>query len=502
MLELDEQQGDLTDWALAGPTLVKGGPGSGKSIVALYRVRALVERSLKTTGQVPRIWFATYTNPLIQTAKSLLIQLLGDLVPIRVQQLPRRIRVSTVDETVRWIAQSSQECPGLAGREAQWDALRWARAAIKPRAMGEMEKLRTSMAVRSLGDSTLMGEFEWVIEGQNCRRLDDYLTADRSGRGIPFNETVRTAVWRLYEEYRARLREQNLCSWGKLRQFALELVRRDGFVRRWDHVIIDEAQDLTPAALALCVELAREPSGVFLTADANQSLYNRSFRWRAVHEMLKVSGRTRLLRGNYRNTREIASAASDLWRAIKGRDAEAMEQEYVHSGTKPVIYAAGGAADQAQWLAARIGQTCGELELPVSAAAVLAPGESLAKSVADELQAQGLVARYVKSRDVHLEGQYVKVMTLHAVKGLEFPIVGIAHVEADRLPRETGATHPREIAEHVDDERRVFYVGCTRATRRLFVTHDRGSPSPFLDELSEEHWVREGGEEKTEANSS
>jgi mRNA-degrading endonuclease RelE of RelBE toxin-antitoxin system len=38
LLRLDETQKPLTDWALAGPTLVKGGPGSGKSTVALYRV--------------------------------------------------------------------------------------------------------------------------------------------------------------------------------------------------------------------------------------------------------------------------------------------------------------------------------------------------------------------------------------------------------------------------------------------------------------------------------
>jgi superfamily I DNA/RNA helicase len=341
-----------------------------------------------------------------------------------------------------------------------------------------------------------------VIEGQNCGRLDDYLAANRSGRGIPFDDTVRTGVWRLYQEYCSRLKEKKLGSWGQLRQFALELVRRDAFVRRWDHVIIDEAQDLTPAALAVCVELAREPRGVFLTADANQSLYNRSFRWNKVHEMLAVAGRTHLLRRNYRNTRQIAQAASDLLPAIKLGDAEAIEQEYVHAGTKPVIYAAGGAADQAQWLAARIAQACRELGLSVSAAAVLAPGNSLAKSLSDRLQAAGLPARYVKSRDVHLDERCVKVMTLPAAKGLEFPIVGIAHVEADRLPREASATDPKEIAEHVDQERRVFYVGCTRAMRHLFVTHDRSSPSPFLDELSEEYWVREGGEEKTEANSS
>lgn len=500
MFDLDEQQRELTDWALAGPTLVKGGPGSGKTTVALYRLRAVVERAMRTTGQLPRIWLATYTDPLIHSGKSLLIELLGDLVPIRVQQLPQRIRVSTVDETVRWIAQSSQECPGLAGRDAQLDALRWARDAIRPRAMGEMDKLRTSMAVHPLRYSYLFGEFEWVIEGQNCLRLDDYLAADRAGRGIPFNETVRTAVWRLYQEYRSRLKDQNLCSWGQLRQFALELVRREGFVRRWDHVLIEEAQDLTPAALALCVELAREPSGVFLTADANQSLYNRSFRWKKVHEMLQVAGRTRLLQRNYRNSREIARAAADLLPSIKVRDAEVMEQEYLHSGSKPVIYAAGGAADQVQWLAARIPEACRELGLPVSGAAVLAPGDRLAESLADQLTARGLPARYVKSRDVHLEERCVKVMTLHAAKGLEFPIVGIAHMEAGRLPRETSATHPREIAEHLDGERRVFYVGCTRAMRQLFVTYDGAMPSEFVEDLSEGHWVREGGEEQTGAN--
>ena len=37
---------------------------------------------------------------------------------------------------------------------------------------------------------------------------------------------------------------------------------------------------------------------------------------------------------------------------------------------------------------------------------------------------------------------------------------------------------------------RLFYVGCTRAMRYLFVTYDRSLPSPFLDSLSDERWVR------------
>jgi mRNA-degrading endonuclease RelE of RelBE toxin-antitoxin system len=309
LLHLDEQQRRFTNWALAGPTLVKGGPGSGKSTVALYRVRALVERALETTGEIPDMLFATYTNPLINFSRSLLIQLLGDLLPIKDDRLPRYIRVSTVDSTVMWIARDSGECPELVDEEAQLESLHVAQAALKPRAMGDMEKLQATMAVRALRDSYLLSEFEWVIEGQNCRKLDDYLAANRAGRGIPFNETVRRGVWQLYEHYREHLKGENLCTWGQLRQFALDRVRNGEFTRRWDHVIIDEAQDLTPAALALCVELARDPGGVFLTADANQSLYNRSFRWSRVHDDLQVNIRIRTSSYNELSSRPTVLAA-------------------------------------------------------------------------------------------------------------------------------------------------------------------------------------------------
>jgi hypothetical protein len=40
LLRLDPDQEKLVDWALKGPSLIKGGPGTGKSTVALYRVRA------------------------------------------------------------------------------------------------------------------------------------------------------------------------------------------------------------------------------------------------------------------------------------------------------------------------------------------------------------------------------------------------------------------------------------------------------------------------------
>jgi superfamily I DNA/RNA helicase len=82
------------------------------------------------------------------------------------------------------------------------------------------------------------------------------------------------------------------------------------------------------------------------------------------------------------------------------------------------------------------------------------------------------------------------VTTLHAAKGLEFPIVVVAHVEAGRLPRDTAVTDPDELAAHELAQRRLFYVGCTRAMRYLFVTYDRQLASSLVADLSSDKWQR------------
>ncbi|HLY87149.1 MAG TPA: ATP-dependent DNA helicase UvrD2 [Gaiellaceae bacterium] len=70
-------------------------------------------------------------------------------------------------------------------------------------------------------------------------------------------------------------------------------------------------------------------------------------------------------------------------------------------------------------------------------------------------------------------GRGVHLLTLHRSKGLEWDAVLLPHVEEGELPVRRG---------DVDEERRLFYVGLTRAKRHLLVTWE-GKPSRFLDEL-------------------
>jgi DNA helicase-2/ATP-dependent DNA helicase PcrA len=83
----------------------------------------------------------------------------------------------------------------------------------------------------------------------------------------------------------------------------------------------------------------------------------------------------------------------------------------------------------------------------------------------------------------------VQMMTLHTAKGLEFPVVFLTGMEDGVFP------HQRSIADlaSLEEERRLCYVGATRAMRQLYITYAEqrrlygvdqyGQPSRFISEL-------------------
>jgi ATP-dependent DNA helicase Rep len=101
-------------------------------------------------------------------------------------------------------------------------------------------------------------------------------------------------------------------------------------------------------------------------------------------------------------------------------------------------------------------------------------------------------------------GNQVRLMSLHAAKGLEFRYVFIVGVEDGVLPHEASLEEGR-----VDEERRLLYVGITRAKEQLWLSHAREAqkwgdrlrlqPSRFLDELPAAELQRDGADPVADA---
>ena len=115
------------------------------------------------------------------------------------------------------------------------------------------------------------------------------------------------------------------------------------------------------------------------------------------------------------------------------------------------------------------------------------------------LEQIALVADSDEIPDDHAHGGVVTLMTLHTAKGLEFPVVFLTGMEDGIFPHIRSLGDPGELAE----ERRLAYVGLTRARQRLYLTRAVsrsawGTPaynpaSRFLDEIPEAlmEWKRE-----------
>lgn len=98
----------------------------------------------------------------------------------------------------------------------------------------------------------------------------------------------------------------------------------------------------------------------------------------------------------------------------------------------------------------------------------------------------------------------VKLMTVHAAKGLEFDYVFISGMEQDLFPH-ARISEPSLTAEEAEEERRLFYVALTRARKKLYLTHANvrtifgnkqvNMPSEFVGDISPEYIEREEKEE-------
>ncbi len=482
LLKLNSEQEKYVTWAMnaTGPTLLKGSPGTGKSTVAIYRTREMLNQLKAKATRSPRILFTTYTNALVSFSEQLLQQLLGEdaqFVEVKtadalmysiVNQISGQPKIATTKELITLVKQS---IPGaivtLEGNVLQQQAQR--------------------LILQRLQPEYLLEELTEVIDARGIDSLEDYQATPRTGRSIPLNKIQRQAVWHLRQHFDRLLSAKGMETWAQVRLRALKLLQASEMLPMYDAVVIDEAQDLSPTVLRFLIQLCGAPNRLFITADANQSIYGSSFRWSEVHDSLKFVGRTGILKINHRTTQEIGEAACSYLQDGT-LDPEGEERLYVHTGPPPAVRAIVDRASEGKLLAQFCRTAAHEFRLGLGACAILVPTEKAGKNITGQLNYLGIEARFMTSKDLDLNCKGVKILPLKAAKGLEFPIVAIAGFLETPYPTIPKGTPPEAATEILVRERRTLYVAMTRAMRALLVLVPAKKPSLLLQSFDPQLW--------------
>lgn len=449
----------------AGPAQVTGGPGTGKTVVALHRVKHLLSRSPEG-----RVLLTTYTNALAATLRENLALLLGD------EQQLTRVEVTTVNSFAHRTVRA------LAGRV--------------PTPIGEADERQVWRRVcRRLNlpwpEQFLAQEYRNVILAQDVRDREAYRQASRRGRGSALGARQRDRVWDAVEMFTAELTAAGRATHLQVCASAARLLDgADLAVHGFDHVVVDEAQDLHPAQWRVLRAAVRPgPDDLFITGDPHQRIYDCRVSLAALG--ISVTGRSSRLRINYRSTEEILSWST---RVLVGSRVEELGgdgddnlvgyRSLLH-GKRPHV--AGYPTSQAEVAALieRVREWLAQGVRP-SEIAVCARFNTTLSTVHDALTAADVPAVRVRDQPgADLDG--VRLATMHAMKGLEFRCVAVVGVTATAVPFAREVTPPEvDALQHDSDllrERCLLFVASTRAREALYVSWS-GSPSPFLSVAS------------------
>ncbi|MHC5614994.1 MAG: 3'-5' exonuclease [Nostoc sp.] len=476
LLKLDPEQEKLCDFGGSGPILVKGGPGTGKSTLALYRVQKLLQQGYRS------IVFTTYTNALVTYSQQLLEQLLG--------QSPQNlgVEVITVDSLIYDYYIKSYDKPVFATQQQCLGYLQSALATTEIPASNIFDQRVRRQTLENLGLPYLLQEIQNVIQAWGIPSLEEYQNLERHGRGVALKANIREAIWTVYQTWRSLMAAKGYITTEQMRLQALGVVNQLS-QKPYQAIVIDEAQDLSPISLRFLLALVPDLSGVYLTADASQSLYQRGFSWKQIHSDLKVAGRTLVLKRNYRNTQQIITACINIIEGTEAGDSECLYQEPSnHQGDLPSLLLIDNTEQEIQTIKDFFITAAKKFRFPLHGSAVLCPSNQAGKLYAEKLTKLGLKAIFVSGKEINLKAPYIKVLTLHSAKGLEFPAVVVVGLKAGQLPHINLQIPIDESNIMINEQKRLFYVACSRAMRALMVCGSAICPSQFIQALNNAYW--------------
>lgn len=442
-----------------GSARVTGGPGTGKTVVALHRANHLAQAG---SGQV---LLTTFTSTLTASLSA------GLKLLIESDEIRARIDVKNVDQLAHQVFREHHGAPRLLDSKHE----------------SELWRSIIDKVDLPFSESFLRQEWRQVVLAQEVSSEQEYLAAKRTGRGRRLGPRQKAQVWQAIHEYQRQLRDGE---WWTHETVCVEAARILGqrADKPYRHIVVDEAQDLSPLQWRLLRSaVPQQPDDLFFAGDTHQRIYSHVVSLRDVG--IHVAGRSSRLTVNYRTTAEILSWSLGLLRGEPiddmdgGLDSIAGCRSEIH-GMPPELTGFRSKADELDRLSATV-RTWLDAGVARSEIGVAARANWLVDAAVDALKAASIPAQPLAATETPDDA--VAVGTMHRMKGLEFRCLAVVGVGEQHVPPasaitpagEDEATHRQDIQR----ERCLLFVACTRAREQLAVSW-HGERSTLLAGLS------------------
>lgn len=329
-----------------------------------------------------------------------------------------------------------------------------------------------------------MDEFTWMRNMNifDQRDQDIYLAMAREGRGHlhPMDKEDRFAAFEMFCNYQRKLRNKKIFDEGPsgderiLYLTHLEAGIPDAL--KFDHILIDEAQDQTLAKIIALKKLAR--LDITICMDANQRIYEG--RWRFGQAGIEPTSKK--LSYPFRCTGQIDALAESLKRYNQSKLAP--EDDVTHvipmaKGEKPEIISCGNEEEEKIYVTTLIKKWLSDD--PIHNIGVMCYKNIAVEKVGrwlSEAHIEFEIIKNTKESHYSIRKPGVKLCTIHTSKGLEFMRVILPQFYQGMIPQSWSLKDEESLMQ----QRNVAYVGMTRAMHQLVIVYN-GRKSRFIDEL-------------------